>query len=312
MIMKNISALPQTLAFASILLATACLNLNAQITADFSGGMGTTQPDQYVGTDGDGWARSWYSLTSSSNISIGGAIQTSDPVNGGGNYLQVTTNQTGNDGAQQNTSLGRKYTNYGDVSTTAAHQISFDLRIDSWTVGEANPGSQFIGIYGNTTGSMGNNFTNNSTWMIRVYAGNSGGATALTWAAYDGSRNGSGYNSSNLEDIGSGLTMEIGTTYSFTITNDPTTGSYMVSVSDGETVVSTADWLGYRTANWGEGYTDDLWTVWHEQTLNLNDGAEFSVDNISITAIPEASSFSFVGFALLGLLYFKRLKRTRR
>jgi len=309
---KKISALPKTVAVAGVLLASAFVNLNAQIVANFSDGTGSSLPDQYVGAAGDGWARSWYSLTSSGNISISGALDDSKPLNDGGKYLQVTTSQTGGGGSQQNTSLGRKYTTYGSVDTSKAHIISFDLRIDSWAIGSTNPGSQFIGIYGNTTANMGNNFTSTSSWMIRVFAGASGNASAQTWAAYDGARDGSAYSTSNLQDIGSGLTLQLGVTYSFTIINDPTTGSYKVTITDGETTVSTDGWLGYRTSNWGENYDDDLWTVWHQQTLNINDGAKFSVDNISIAAVPEAGSLSLVGVVLVGSVCLKRLQRKSR
>jgi len=306
-----ISALSRTIAAAGVLLASAFADLNAQVVADFSGGTGTSLPDQYVGKEGDGWTRSWYSLMSSGNITLNGVVTDSNPLKSGGNYLQVTTGQTGGNGSQQNTSLGRRYTNHGEVDTTKEHVISFDLRIDSWTIGSVNPGSQFIGIYGNTTASMGNNFTSSSTWMIRVFAGETGNASALTWAAYDGNRDGGSYNTGNLQDIGSGLAFRLGVTYSFTIINNPITGSYKVTVADGETTVSTSEWLGYRTSNWGEDYSDDLWTVWHEQTLNQSDGATFSIDNIHINAIPEPGTLSLVGLVLVGSVFSRRLLRRR-
>ena len=60
------------------------------IRADFTDGNGTSLPDQYEGTAGDGWLEPWNVF---GDPSIGGVINAS-PLNGGGNYLSFTEDNT--------------------------------------------------------------------------------------------------------------------------------------------------------------------------------------------------------------------------
>ena len=93
--MKNIPLIrfrkaPMAFVFLSLLLSPS---LFSAITADFSGGDGNTQPDQWQGTAGSGWADAWGRRIGSNSTSTFG-VQNSNPFGNGGNYLEVDYTKT--------------------------------------------------------------------------------------------------------------------------------------------------------------------------------------------------------------------------
>lgn len=298
----------QILLLSALLAATSA---HAQISANFSDGNGTDQVNQYQGSAGAGWSGGWQTNTSSTlNFSLDATASDTNPIPGSDYSLQINVDQTGSDDNQRNAGVGRRYTDFGGVDTTARHIIQFDMRIDSWD-NNGNTASKIIGANGTVDRvSPPNNFVDDSTWLVRVFAGNSGGATSYTWAAYDGARNQGSYQSSNLLNIGTGMTVNLGTVYSFTVDNDPVNGSYKVSVTDGITTVSTPDWLGYRTSKWGDNDPGDPWLNFQAQTRNDGDSSQFTVDNINIAPIPEPHTFAAIaGLAALGIAYLRRQRK---
>ena len=123
--------------------------LAAQITANFTGGIGTTQTDQFTGTSGDGWSSPWNSSFSTSDV------LTADQINGGNEYLSLTA-----DGSTS--SIGRTY---DGVNTMSPHSVSFDIRIDS-SVADFVAGSSNIEINGGFTWYLGLNFSD-LNWYIQ-------------------------------------------------------------------------------------------------------------------------------------------------
>ena len=266
-------------AFGTIALVVMAGTARADIVANFTGGNGTTQADQYAGMAGDGWSTAW---REASDTDISATVINTSPLNGGGNYLSVTNNDAGT--STSGDCVGRKYTDFGGVVLTTPHTISFDFRLDT-------PVSQIVGsgdqlIFVNARGIALGGDNGYGIWTVPV-------SGALKW----GWRNG-----------GSGVTstMDVvtGTVYHFTIDLDPAAHKYEVTISNGTTSVSSG-LVGYRNTTYA--YLDYI--DFFSKDVNLpSDPITFSLDNLRIVPEPATSAL----LACVAAVGFLRRRKTSR
>lgn len=265
---------------------------HAQIVANFTGGTGTTQPDQYTGAAGGGWSGGWSATTNTS-----GSVSSATPLDGGGNYLSVALTSSAVSG-----SVRRQYTSGSGVSIATTYRISFDWRFDgnksAMTVFEDR-----IQFFGDTSAVAGSATTN--TWLIGWAAadGTNNDIHGGSWYFFD--RNvSSDFTVANMFNTGMGL--DAGTVYSFTVDVNPVAGTYSATISNGLTSVSATE-LGFRRgavnvsaspAHLGFGVNRST----------TSDNVTFALDSLSITAVPEPAGAA----AIAGLAVFCGVVTARR
>jgi hypothetical protein len=125
--------LTATIVTAATFLVVAAAH--ATIVAEFTGGNGTTSPDQYVGTAGDGWVTPWRTVDEvlHGGVTWTNSVASANPVAGGGNYLSGHAEVSAgffNDGALQ-----RHFGEGGStgISYDAEHTVTWRFRVDAAT-----------------------------------------------------------------------------------------------------------------------------------------------------------------------------------
>jgi hypothetical protein len=249
-----------------ILLAASHLS-HADVAADFNDGNTFLTPDQYPGGAGSGWSAGW---RTSGFVAPTATVIADDPVNSGGNYLSVSSSYN-NDNA-----IGRRFATGTSVDLSLPTTITFDLRID--TLSGWDNGNDYITVHGNKAAAGDNfNVSNASTFIIRAYAVSpSGGLNGGEWLFYNGAGDGGGFSAANFQN--SGMTITAGTTYTFTITNDPVTKKYTASISDGTDTVNTASALGWRA----DAASNSI--AFNQKLSDSADVTAYSVDNLTVEA----------------------------
>lgn len=275
--------------------ASAASAQTTPISANFTGGNGTASFDQYTGVAGGGWASAWNVVQNTVEGTQTIGVANTSPVSSGGNYLSFSN--TGTNGGN-NLGLNRTWDTNTFSATAAPFRISFDLRIDS--VSGWNSTNDYITL---STGGSGNASPGGgSTFIIRAYGANIGTAVANTWAFYNGGKDGLGFNTSLF--ISSGMAVTSGTTYKFTIDLNPAALTYVATINNGTTSISSAA-MGYRT------------NLANKSTFQINsmnsapaDTFAYSLDSVGITVIPEPSSYAALGgFGAIGLALYRRRRR---
>ncbi len=272
-------------ALAAVSLASAQANV---ITAGFDGGNGTTLPDQFTGTAGNGWTTGWTTSSSGAASFDSGypTVDNTSPVTpGAGNYLDVRTSVAASSGTRQTgtITLRRDYTDYGKFALDEFHTVSFDVRFDAG-MGTADweSGTEFLEF------SDGEQTT--ATWRIGLqHVGN-----VPRWYAVNAGTK-----------INSTMSAIAGTVYHVTIQSDPATSSYIASIDNGTTVYTWGSYPFRQASSAADGYF-----VIHRAFANDTAAIEpfdFSLDNFSITPIPEPTSLALL--ALGGLALLRRRRR---
>lgn len=139
--------------------------------------------------------------------------------------------------------------------------------------------------------------SSDSTFIIRGHGADSGGAVANKWAWYDGNADNGSFDTNLLVD--SGMLMEAGVTYSFTINVDVDNMSYDVTIDNGTASVSGTN-LGWRSSL---DHTENWFIAGSKQDLS-SDGLSYSIDNISI--VPEPATMLLLGLG--GLVIRRRFR----
>lgn len=294
---------PHRLALITAVSFAAASSAHAVLIADFVGGAGTAAPDQYAGIAGNGWTAAWRNSTNGST-NLATAVANTNPINGGGNYL--TVNPNGN----SDQFFGRAFDGTGSsggVDATGTVTYSFDLRIDSLAGFGDSSNDQFsFHVTNGSNTSNDYNVTNTSSFIIRAYGVTTGTAQAGKWAFYNGLGDAGGFNANNFVD--SGMTLTANAIYHFTITSNAATEKYDISVSDGTTTVSQTN-LGWRTDknfNAGGGNTLQNILAFGGREGTAAEDFAYSIDNISITAVPEPTTALLGSLGLIGLLRRRR------
>jgi hypothetical protein len=269
--------------FAALILLVASNPSQADVAANFTDGNTFLTPDQYPGGPGSGWLAGWVT-TANPAAPVASVIDT-DPVNSGGNYLGVSSSNA-NDNA-----IGRRFSSGvgTSVDLTLPTTITFDLRVDELTGWDDV--NDYITVHGNNANAGSNfNVSSSSAFIIRAYAlSPSAGKNAGEWLFYSGAGDAGAFNAANFQN--SGMTVTAGTTYTFTITNDPATKTYTASIFDGTTTVTTAGSLGWRS-----GLAPN--SIAFNQKVNVGtDVIAYSVDSITVQANVEAQPDTVANFA---------------
>ncbi len=280
-----------------IILASLALAVTAQaqvLPLEFADGNGTASVDQYEGTAGSGWVGAW-NRQDDSLINGTLTVQNTTPViSGDGNYLSgAYAFNGGTPGTSGRTSslVNRQYD--GGLLTTA-NTYSFDFRVDS-TVGAVDT----IAIYDSSVSNPSNRYigNNTTTWALQFDA--------------DGNIKRGAGSGTNV-----GATWDTGKTYAFTIESDPTTetwGFNIFNVTDGIATASDTNiaWVSAGSLSNQNGGYFTIGTSLNRTANVVNDAstaaATWSVDNISVAAIPEPSTFALLAGTLgLGLVMLRR------
>ncbi|MDQ8195580.1 hypothetical protein QEH59_14195 [Coraliomargarita sp. SDUM461004] len=259
----------------------------APIQADFDDGNTTSAVDAYTGMAGDGWAAPWQDLTGNGLTSFTNTVEDTDPLNSGGNYLNVNLNYTGVGGTGQGT-ISREFST-SSINTAAPIQYQFDFRMDIALTDTTQRYFIFNRVGGAASGTDLNN-----TWAIQARYND---ASSTTWWIING--NGSG---GVTEAINTEVSADQGTAYTFMVHSDPENKAWNVNISDG-TNNYTSDALGYRANSTNDG------AFLHFGALATPDGSSlgFSVDNIQVALIPEpAQATILLGLSALLILGLNR------
>lgn len=272
---------PCSFAVATVLLGLFGLSNIPSVRADilpleFTGGNGAASVDQYTGISGSGWTSAWSSEfggnTSNRNISV---TNTTPIITGGGNYLHVTYDTASS--GDRNARVSRRWDTSGtSISLSAPIVISFNFRSDTAIAGA----TQSFTLFGSsaarsTTGG-------DDSWKITMDGGginifNNNTISQLVTAAQVG-------------------TNVAGTPLKFSLLIDPTVDTYIVSVTRLDTNVTfTSGTLALR--NGADASLSYLNFVGHGGASMTNIG--YSLDAISITAVPELSITAGAIFCLL-------------
>lgn len=294
----RILAVPRHLATVC-LLALGSTVASAAVIADFSGGSGTTQPDQYLGMAGDGWAEAWSSRTGSQSTSSF-TVNDSTPFGpDGGNYLQINYQRTATGTGSNRTGVARPFLTTGSssIDMSKAYTIAFDFRADTLTGWDSS--ADQIAFSSESTSTIGS-FGADTPWSLLIRGDN-------RWVVTNG--NGVG-GISNLDFTSLGLTsLTAGTVYSIKVFIDPEAKGYDLTITAGDTTYRASDLndgnlLGFRTNATAKdanvlqfrSYTSELGTI------------NWSLDNIEIASVPEPS---VVGMLIGGLVGMRLLMRSR-
>ncbi|AHF90170.1 hypothetical protein OPIT5_07965 [Opitutaceae bacterium TAV5] len=275
--MKNLFSalrLPALVTLLACLLAP--LASAATIVADFTGGLGTTDAShQFTGAVGEGWKTAW--STSQTNATV-------TPVIGANDWLTISV--TAGPASARRSSLNRAYYSGASavIDVTRAYTVSFSLTFDDLTGFTSS--ADYIGIFDSPsqqTGVAVGGTTN--SWAFQI----TGNSKTIQWN--NGNRDGG-----SAAFVSSGITVETGKVYTFTVDVDPATLSYTASITtDGNpvsTVTSTS--LGFRSAATSLG---DTGRYFHLNTLmdGPTDSWSYSLGGVTLSQIPEPRAAAFLG-----------------
>ena len=278
-LLRNLPFTCFTLAFSTVAASAA------PIVADFDGGNSTIVVDAYTGTAGNGWAGAWATTTSGGTATFTNTVTNTDPLSGGGNYLDASFAYTGGSGTGQGTVYRRIDTGVQDP--TAPLQYSFDYRIDANVVASDDR----LRIFGRQGASTGTD--SSITWSI--YAQSNAGTP--TWFV----TNGDGLGGSGTQ-INTGVAATTGTVFHFVVTTDPANKQWTVSITGGDSPY-TSGTLGFRANSTSAGNTFLLGVV-----DNAGGGSPaFSFDNLQIVPEPAAWMLILGGMAVVFGLKRRRL-----
>ena len=283
---------------AALALVLSVAPLSAQIVANFTGGTGTTVVDAYAGTAGNGWLAGWGSTFSAASLS------TTSPLNGGGNYVSTLSAAGTSADNLLFRQLNASTAAANGVSLSAPVRLKFDFRLDT----SALAAGEFVTI--NMGGNSSPFSSTNTAFAIRAYGSNTGNATAGKWSFYNGTTTTNTASDNNW--VSSSMDLVSGRVYSFTVDITPNAsaaansgqiGTYTVSIFDGTSTVSST------ALNWRSNTATTVPTIlnFHAKDNSATTSVGFSVDSISLAAVPEPASFAALsGLAILGFAASRR------
>lgn len=261
------------------------------IADDFSSG------DRSGGTN---WNSSSWTLGGNSSASV---IDSSPLAPGGAGYLTVSgffsSSGTGNTNRTHGVSR-----NFGTTVASNPYTVAFDWRAE----GDLTTFTTFYDRFhiGASTGGINSDST--FSWLIGVAAANNGTTNIVpagNWYFYDFDSTASNastrpFTAPHLHDTG--IAFEAGVTYSFVVTVDPSSKTYGVEMSSGGSVLASQTGLNFRT-----GSDTPTSTLVFGTVTQPDETRAFSIDNVTITGVPEPSSALLLGSCgLLGLLRRQR------
>jgi len=254
---------------AVVLLVNICGKIHASIVANFTDGTGTTLVDQYAGLAGAGWLTAWTLNTSGGTASA--TVNSLSPLSGGGNYLSYSHSYTSTSVIAYAGVYRQHDTAVVDLTQPLVYTI--DYRVDY----AAATDFQYV-ILSSTVAA--NATSSNDTWYIK---------STLT-------------NGWQVGGTNTGISVVVGDVYRFTITVNPSSKNYIATVADltaGTSYTTTTIAFRNTTAASDGSY---LCFGIRDDAYNASDTFGFSIDNISITSIPEPSTIAYLVVGVFGLL----------
>lgn len=241
--------------------------------------------DQYSAIAGNDWTDGWTVQSSGSNQREKRVLNSDIFAPNGDRYLQVEHKE--NDSTNtRNMYIARSYTDYEEVVLTEAATIQFYYRVDVDTA-FAGGGATYVDIRGggDRVGLDG------SRWGIRTSNG-----TTKRWTVAHGAGDA---NFSNINFIDTGVQLNVGDVYKFTIKSDPVSQTWDVNIdniSDANPAFAQTG-LGYMDSGSTLGGTllfgSQIQGVNQAVTPELDSEYTFSLDDIAIF-VPETASASLL------------------
>ncbi|MFA6960956.1 MAG: hypothetical protein WC205_09415 [Opitutaceae bacterium] len=256
------------------------VSLHADVlTLQFDGGKVTSVVDGFNGMVGSGWATAWAGSGSIGSRTI--TVENSDPlVSGGDNYFKMVSTSTG---SSQSSFVQRRVVNDSvtGIDFNSDYTISFSTRIEDITGG----GVYFFGD--NTSGLAG--ISSSNAWRISALKDGQ-------WTV------GIGAGAQQL-----GMSLVTGVTYSISLQIDPLAKTYLVTIGNGVTSVSSTAIAYGSTSTGGE------FLYFGAQGLNNTQSVTFDLDAInvaSVSNIPEPASLAaYVGVFAIAVCVGIRCRR---
>lgn len=258
---------------------------HADIVAGFSDGNSTSLADGYAGTTGNGWVGGWTTV-GTPNSGFTNTVINTNPLNGGGNYLSASVSYSGTGASGQGT-IARSF-DTSVVSNASPLRYTFDIRIDSGFYDS----NDIVKIFNSTNSTQISGTGSTVTWGISTQ----GSGSNVTWL-YQNDGN----------SVSTGVSVVVGTVYHFVVSVDPASNAYSFTLSDGADVNYSSSVASFRNDAGVDG--DRLYfgaVVDRDQHPTSPPTMSFSVDNISIAAIPEPAAFGLLGLGYLMLCARRR------
>lgn len=269
--------------------------------------------DTYPGASGGGWAGGWTSgeVTASQNHTI--VDPPPELVSGGGHYLKVDTTRTsGNAIATTRRQYSTSPNNGSDVDVAnQPYIISFDYRANT-ALGTAEASNSRFNRY-NIIGSNSANTDTNpaNTWIAGVWAGDGGSGNVVPvgfsneddanhWIFLDNTT-GSNATMSAMSFWNSGFELDTSVVYHIEIYVKPDTFEYKPTISDGNASATPSGFLGFRnkTALTPPAFTSS-YILFSTFMTAASPSLSYSVDNLTITVVPEPNALLLAGIGLAG------------
>ena len=272
--------------------------LSADVVANFDGGNGTAVVDAYLGKAGGGWSGAWSSAGSNASTVSGSVITTAPLASGSGNYLSATVNGSATNAANTQAYTGRVL-DPASFDFAQSISLSFLFRPDS----AFSSGSSQFRIMQNSPGMT------SATGATNLWTISSGTTATPTWN-FTGALTAGGTN--QLFD--SGISVVTGHVYSFSLLLDMTGKSYVGTVTDLNTSASfTSDVIFFRNQGSVTSTALEFGALLASGGSTTGQSMNFSVDNISVSNIPEPSTVAaLMGVGALGITLVTRRRKVTK
>lgn len=267
-------------------------------TAPTDAGLADPSADSFGGAATNGWATPWTSYVFGTPTAVSEVADAKPFDSTSGNYLQYDFSGASGAGLH----LVRQYANAaaGGIDTSAVHTTSFQLRLDTDADQRSTTiASDYIRIFDSTT--AGSTSSTTTGWLIQ----SAGGTADGDWALIGGDGLGTG----GTAVTSTGIAPQQGVVYSFTVTVHPVSGTFNLSTNY-PTWDATISGGGQLFSATGLRFRDNLGTsgrfLEFGGGVNSVERLAYSVDNISISSVPEPSAAAAVTLAAVGLLVRRR------
>jgi len=254
----------------------------AVVVAEFSGGPGNSQADQFPGVAGAGWSGPW-SVGDAKEVNCVASIEEANPLLGGGKYLHALVERTAGGGdAVGWTGVDRCLALAGPVDLTKPYVVSFDLRVDN--LGRFAEGGDRLSICSRNQSQVdyARTVDISSGWHICTVGRRSRLGRSGNWVFLGRNERGKASN------VDSGIPVREGDVYSIRILVDPAAKKWTPSIAVNAGLQTAFAPMGMRSR--GEAKDNGYWPFLHlygrlEGGSQGNDVEKigFSVDSIRIT-----------------------------